>query len=256
VSLPEVLTNGKTWQVLQGDCLEVMKTLPDASVDAVVTDPPYGINTKSDGLGKLSPWADLCNSAYWYAAWIAECRRLLKPTGCLWSCLNWRSLVTFQKATCDARWSIESVLVWDKDWPSTASPKALRPCYEMVALWAMPNFSLLDRSARDILQVKWSGHKPHGHPAEKPVELMAFCIKHGSPAGGTVLDPFTGSGTTGVAALQTGRRFLGIELDPGYFAVAEKRVRDAATNGPLFAAASTVSDERTLFDSGCSNGDV
>jgi len=223
----------------QGDCLDVLRTLPAGCVDAVVTDPPYGVNTKSDGMDKLSPWADLCNSAYWYAAWIGECRRVLKLTGCLWSCLNWRSLVTFQKAACDLRWPIESLMVWDKRWIGPGGPKGLRPSYEMVALWAEPNFSIEDRSIPDVQRFKWSSMKPHGHPAEKPEGLMRFCIENGCPEGGIVLDPFAGSGTTGVACVQTGRRFIGVELDAGYFEVARRRIMAAQPEAPLFAAEST-----------------
>jgi tRNA G10 N-methylase Trm11 len=100
-------------------------------VDAVITDPPYGINTKSDGSGKLSPWGDLCNSAFWYAEWLRLCRGPLaagKPAGCLWTCLNWRSLVTFQKAALRRlAWAIESLLVWDKKWIGPGGSRGLRP---------------------------------------------------------------------------------------------------------------------------------
>lgn len=81
--------------VMQGDCLELLKDIPDGSVDMVLTDPPYMINTKSTGAGKLNPWGDYCNAAFWYAEWMRQARRILKDTGCLWSFLNWRSFVTF-----------------------------------------------------------------------------------------------------------------------------------------------------------------
>ncbi len=217
-----------SWAIHNVDCLDFLRTLPDGSVDAVVTDPPYGINTKSDGNGKLNPWADLCNSAFWYREWIGECRRLLKPTGMLWSCLNWRSLVTFQKAACDAGWPIESLLVWDKDWIGPGGPRGLRPSYELVALWAMPEFSIPDRGLYDIQTFKWSGHKPNGHPAEKPVPLFEWLLNcQGQRDDCTVLDPFAGSGTTGVACIQTGRNFIGCEIDPGYAEIARRRCKEA-----------------------------
>jgi site-specific DNA-methyltransferase (adenine-specific) len=215
-------------RIILGDCLDTLRAMEAGSVDAVVTDPPYGINTKSDGNGKTSGWPDLCNAALWYATWISESRRVLKAGGSLWSCLNWRSLPTFQKAACDLRWPIESLMVWDKGWIGTSGPKGLRPSYEMVALWAMPDFRLRDRSAADVQRFKWCGHKPNGHPAEKPVPLAEFCIRHACPEGGTVLDPFMGSGTTGVACLQTDRNFIGIELDPAYYRIARRRLEEAA----------------------------
>lgn len=159
-------------QLYQGDCLELMQSIPDGSVDMVLTDPPYMINTKSTGGGKLNPWADYCNAAFWYAEWIRQAKRILRETGCLWSFLNWRSFVTFQKAACDTGWPIESVLVWDKCWIGPGGSKGLRPSYELVALWAMPNFKIENRGLYDIQRFKCSSVKPHGHPAEKPVELV------------------------------------------------------------------------------------
>jgi DNA modification methylase len=215
-----------------GDCLEILPTLP--KVDAVITDPPYGINTKSDGSGKLSPWGDLCNSAYWYAAWITEARRRLQPTGALWTCLNWRSLVTFQKAACDIGWPIESLMVWDKQWIGPGGQRGLRPSYELVALFANPDFAILDRGLPDVQQFPVGSFKPNGHPAEKPVSLMSFLVKHSGT--GTVADCFMGSGTTGVAAVAAGRPFIGIEQDAKWFDIACKRIEQAYAQRPLFEA--------------------
>lgn len=215
-----------------GDCMEILPTL--GLVDAVITDPPYGINTKSDGDGKLNPWADLCNSAYWYTAWIAECHRRLQPHGCLWTCLNWRSLVTFKKAALDARWAIESLMVWDKCWIGPGGSRGLRPSYELVALMARERFSIDDRGLPDVQRFKWSSLKPNGHPAEKPIDLMRFLVTNSTKEGAVVLDPFLGSGTTGVAALETGRQFIGIEHDPAWFDAACQRLDNSLRQAPLF----------------------
>jgi site-specific DNA-methyltransferase (adenine-specific) len=202
------------------DCREVLPQLQP--VDLVLTDPPYMINTRSDGMGKLSPWADLCNAAYWYAAWISECKAKLKHNGALWSFLNWRSMVTFQKAACDIAWPIESVLVWDKCWIGPGGQKGLRPSYEMVALWAMPNFTIDDRGLPDIQRFKWSSIKPSGHPAEKPQDLMSWLITISKVT--SVLDPFAGSGTTLRAAKDLGIKSIGIEIEEKYCEIAAKRL--------------------------------
>jgi DNA modification methylase len=220
-------------EVIQGDCLEVLRTLPDGSVDAVVTDPPYGINTKSDGMGKLNPWADLSNAALWYSAWLRECRRIVKPTGCVWSCMNWRSLPTFQKASCDLGWPIESLLVWHKDWIGPGGSRGLRPSYEMVALWCGEQFSVANRGLPDVQTFKWCGHKPTGHPAEKPTTLLSWLmVASGLQVGSVVLDPFCGSGSTGVAAVTSGCDFVGIELDERWAASSRRRIAEA-TSGLL-----------------------
>ena len=214
-------------KLLNGDCLDLMGGVSDNSVDLVLTDPPYMINTKSTGGGKLDPWADYCNAALWYTEWIRQARRVLKPTGSLWSFLNWRSMVTFQKAAATLGWPIESLLVWDKCWIGPSGPKGLRPRYELVALWAMPDFKIEDRSLPDIQSFKWSSTKPHGHPAEKPVDLMKWIIEHATNEGDVVLDMFMGSGTTGEAAVQLGRDFIGMEMNEAFFEVAGRRIREA-----------------------------
>ena len=220
MSLPTPYYDVDGITIYHGDCREILPYLP--KVDLVLTDPPYGINTKSDGMGKLSPWADLCNSAFWYADWIKTCRSRLRQNGCLWTFLNWRSMVTFQKASCDVGWPIESLLIWDKCWIGPGGQKGLRPSYEMVALFAMPHFSIDDRGLPDIQRWKWSSIKPNGHPAEKPIEGMAWLIN--ISGGDTILDPFMGSGTTLVAAKQLGRKAIGIEIEEKYCQIAVKRL--------------------------------
>ncbi len=219
-----------------GDCLEGLRQLvPAASVSACVTDPPYGINTKSDGMGKLNPWADICNSAFWYAEWFRVVASRLRPDGCMWTCLNWRSLATFTKASCDASWPIESLLVWDKKWIGPGGPRGLRPSYELVALFACEHFAIPDRGLPDVQAFKWGSSKPSGHPAEKPVDLMRFLVRHSSPEAGLVIDPFMGSGTTGEAALSLGRRFIGFESDPKWFDAACRRIEDSLRQQVMFA---------------------
>lgn len=212
--------------LLQGDCLELIKSIPSGSIDMVLTDPPYMINTKSAVGAKINPWADYCNASFWYSEWIKEARRILKDTGCLWSFLNWRSFVTFQKAACDVRWPIESLLVWDKKWIGPGGTKGLRPSYELVALWAMERFKIENRGLSDIQRFQWSSKKPHGHPAEKPIGLMAWIIENATRPGDTVCDLFMGSGTTGAACVNLGRNFIGMELDQGYFEMAKRRIEE------------------------------
>lgn len=185
------------------------------------------INIKSDSKGKVNPWADCCNAACWYTAWINKAREHLTPDVCLWVCLNWRGIATLQKASCDVRWPIESLLVWDKSMFGYGTFKGLRPTYELVALFAMPDFKIPNRSLSDIQQFKWVGKKPSGHPAEKPESLMRFLIENSTQPGDTVLDMFAGSGTTGSAAIHAGRNFIGIEQDKKWCDYAKRRCEDA-----------------------------
>lgn len=210
-----------------GDCLDILPTLPDGSVSAVICDPPYGINTKSDGKGKFNPWADRVNAARWYREWFAEARRLLTDSGCFLAFLNWRSIVTYQKAAADLGWPMESLVIWDKCSLGVGTMRGFRPSYEMIALWAMPDFYIADRRIADIYRCKWTGHKPSGHPAEKPVSLLKFLVENVTNPNDTVVDAFMGSGTTGIACVQSGRKFIGIEMDERYYKIARQRIEEA-----------------------------
>lgn len=209
------------------DCLEGLREIPDKSVDLIVTDPPYGIGIKSQGgkTSKLNPWADICNASLWYTAWMRECQRILKDDGALWSFINWRYLPTLTKAGMDMGWQAESLLIWDKAFPGVGGQKGLRPSYEMVALFAMPDFRIPNRSVLDIQRFKWSTTKPTGHPAEKPLDLIRWLIQTSDKSGGrVVLDPFVGSGTTGAAAVLEGDHYIGFELDPNWVEKAQQRI--------------------------------
>ena len=227
-----VIGNAELWH---GDCLEILPGLP--RLGAVITDPPYSINTKSDGSGKLSPWGDLVNSAHWYAAWMREARGRLAQDGALWTCLNWRSMVTFQKAACDLAWPIDSLMVWDKRWIGPGGVRGLRPSYELVALFGMPGFAIKDRGLPDVQPFPVGSYKASGHPAEKPVALLDFLVKH-TPAD-LVCDPFMGSGTTAVACAAAGRSFIGIEMDRRWFDLTCERISRAQAQGSLLQLDST-----------------
>lgn len=223
---------GKRWAIYNADALDWLAQTSDDAFDVIVTDPPYSINTKSDGSGKLNPWADFCNAALWYTTWLRQARRVLRPHGALWSCLNWRSQVPFQKAACDARWPIESMLVWHKDFIGTGGNTGLRPSYEQVALWLRETGAVSNRSLSDVQTFPWSTVKPTGHPAEKPVPLFQFCIEAVVPPGDRVVaDPFMGSARSGVAALGLGLSYVGCELDEAWCEKAARWLLDEERGG-------------------------
>jgi site-specific DNA-methyltransferase (adenine-specific) len=205
-----------------GDALDLLPTFPVGAADLCVVDPPYMIGVASSGSDKLNPWADLCNGARFFEPIIRQLRRITYPRGAVWWFCNWRGLPSIQKAAFDAGWKIESLLVWDKCWIGPGGQRGLRPSYELVALMAHDDFALPNRGLPDIWQSPVSSQKPNGHPAEKPIDLCRRLIRE-SP-GSTVLDPFMGVGTSGVAALAEGRKFIGVEIDGGWFAAAGRRI--------------------------------
>lgn len=230
-----VIGNAELWQ---GDCLEVMAELPPMSVDAVITDPPYMIGAIStgDASAKAGGWADMENSAWWYAEWLKLARRSLKHDGFCCVFGNWRSLPTLLYAFSKIKWQVDSLLIWDKEWIGPAGPRQLRPTYEVVLFAGMPEAKIDNRSASDIYRCRWmaGNSKTTEHAAEKPVDLMRHLIRLTTNEGDTVLDCFMGSGTTGVAAHLEGRRFIGIEREHEYFhGIAVPRVRGSQAQQAL-----------------------
>jgi DNA modification methylase len=215
--------------IILGDCLDVLRELPDNSIDSVVTDPPYiiGAISVSNPKSKAGTWADMENSAYWFSAWMRECKRVLKPTGYLLCFGNWRSIPVLIRAFSLAEIPATSCLVWDKGWIGTSAQNQLRPRYEIVMFSAMSDGKIKDRSAPDIYFCKWQAGnmKTTKHPSEKPVELMQYLIRLVTSPGGIVLDPFAGSGSTLVAAKREGFQYIGIEREAEYVEIAKARVK-------------------------------
>ena len=211
-----------------GDALEI---LGDVRADVCIADPPYNFSTSSNGV-KHQFWPDAVNSSRWFRDVLGLTKIALRHRGGIWQFLNWRTFIPFQKAVWDVGLKIDSVLVWDKQWIGPGGDVGLRPAYELVGLVTLNGWKLPNRSLPDIWQCQWSSQRPNGHPAEKPEALVARLITE-SP-GETILDPFMGSGTTGVAALKAGRTFVGIELDEIWFDAACRRIEQAQRQPDLF----------------------
>lgn len=212
--------------IYHGDALELLPALRlGSAIDLFVTDPPYVIGAVSAGnmATKAGGWGDMMNSSRWFRDWYVMARRMLKPTGAMWTFCNWRSLPVVMKAAFDAEWSLASTLVWHKDWIGPGGSVGLRPSYEMVALLPGPEFSIEDRGIPDVMTYKWASFKPNGHPAEKPVALLSRLITESVRGPALVLDPFLGSGSTLIAAKTLGHRAVGIETDEKWCEVAARR---------------------------------
>ena len=189
-------------QLYLGDCLEVKKSMPDKSVDAVITDPPYGLDKKWTG-GTWFTRGVYKDGVSWDKKVPTEIILSLTkyPVCVIWG----GNYYELPPARC---W-----LLWDK-------PNAVPTMGQFEMAWTN-----LDKPSNKF------SHSVNGwkreHPTEKPVALMKWILEKYTHEGDTILDPFMGSGTTGVACVQTGRNFIGIEIDPTYFAIAERRIKEA-----------------------------
>lgn len=206
----------------QGDCIEILPALRDAKV--IIADPPYMMASASTPQTK--GYGDKLNNSRWYQSLLESSALALNLSGgALWVFNYWRSFSTLDMAAAQANWPIESLLVWNKNWIGPGTMVGLRQSYELCALFAHGDFAIKDRSLRDIWTVPWSATKPHGHPAEKPEDLMVQLLEaSGAAAGDLVIDPCTGSGTVLAAARKMGIKSIGIETERKWLEVACSRI--------------------------------
>ena len=211
-----------------GDCLEVMKSIPDGSVDAVVTDPPYFqpaahyVPARGDKPRKKLI-GDMSVLEAFFGLFIAEAMRIVSPDGFAYIFCDGQS---YPIAFTGLYPHVKNVrpLVWDK--AVSFNGYTWRHQHELIAFGERDLSPRIPTGDGDILRFRAVKVDARAHPAEKPIDLLVALVSK-TKEGGTVLDPFMGSGTTGVACVQTGRNFIGIEIDPGYFAVAKKRIAEA-----------------------------
>ena len=203
-----------------GDCREILPTLP--KVDAVITDPPYGIDYIAS-TPNASTHLKIANDDG-----SLDLRYLLEMD-C--SVIAWGANCYPDQLPHRGRW-----LCWDKRGGSSAADKMLGSPFELAWTNKKNGYGAMLRLLHGGVVNNDQANLARVHPTQKPIALMAWCIKQaGNPE--TILDPFMGSGTTGVAAMQLGRKFIGIEIEPKYFDIACERIENAQRQQTLFAAA-------------------
>jgi hypothetical protein len=214
----EHLADGVT--LYNADCRDVLPGI--GRVDAVVTDPPYGIGEKMQGgtWGAAEKYADFRR---WDVAPSADNLALLRamaPAVVLWG----GNYFDAPAARC---W-----LIWDKT-------NSVQTMADVELAWT--NFDRPAKRFRGSVGVhEW------GHPTEKPLDLMKWCILQIPPPATLILDPFMGSGTTGVAAVKLGRKFIGIEIEPKYFDIACRRISEALKQPDMFIEKPKPAKQETL----------
>jgi modification methylase len=242
-------------RILVGDCVEIMNALPEASVDMVFADPPYNLqlggelhrpnNTRVDGVD--DEWDHFDGFAQYddfTRAWLAAARRVLKPDGTLWVIGSYHNIYRVGALLQDMGFWMLNDVVWRKTNPmpnfrgrrftnahetliwcarsqdskyrfNYDAMKALNDDLQMRSDWLLPLCTGAER-------LKIDGKK--AHPTQKPEQLLYRVVLSASEVGDVILDPFFGSGTTGAVAKKLGRHYIGIERDPGYARLAEKRL--------------------------------
>jgi DNA modification methylase len=211
-----------------GDCLTIAPTLE--GVDAVISDPPYGMDWDTDhtrfASGRRAPEGARRNrKSFQKHKPIANDDRPFDPTP--W--LAWEKVVLFGSNHFGARLPVGTKLIWIKR-NDEAFGSFLSDAEEA---WMKGGHGIYCK--RDLSSGAKNQYDPRLHPCEKPVTIMAWVMEKAKvPEGATVLDPYMGSGSTIIAAIRTGRRAIGIELDPGHYATAVERIKNELAQGDLF----------------------
>jgi DNA modification methylase len=215
--------------IVQGDCLSVLKTLPSNSVDAIITDPPYGISYHGTRRKDKARWfAQIANDNAPYIWWLHDAARILKPTGALLCFTRYDTEEAFRFAARLAGLDPKTQIVWDKGVHAVGDCRGdfgLR--HENIIFATKGQFAFPGHRPVSVIRVPRIASSRLTHPNEKPVELLLGLVEAVTRPGDLILDPFLGSGTTAVAAKMARRRYFGVEIDNGYLRAA--RARLAAT---------------------------
>lgn len=216
-------------ELYQGDCLELTKDIPDRSIDMVLTDPPYGIDYQSQWKKNKADWMPkIIGDKKPFVAFIPQIKRILRPSGCIMIFTRWDTQQKFIDVMAQSGLRVKSVLIWDKQIHGMGDLKrSYARRYESILFHSGGGFQFNGKRPQDIVSVRRVLPQNLLHPNEKPVELLETLIHQCTREGASVLDLFMGSGSTGVACVNTGRSFIGMELDPGYFETAKRRIEEA-----------------------------
>ncbi|MEM9128596.1 MAG: DNA methyltransferase [Pseudomonadota bacterium] len=205
-----------TEQILHGDCVQVMQTMPTHSIDLIVTDPPYGVRYR-DRTGR-----QVANDhgLEWVVPAYQEMYRLLKQNSICISFYGWNRIEVFMNAWKRAGFTPVSHIVWRKGYSSKVG--FVKASHEQAYVLAKGRPPMPRNPLWDVQRWHYTGNEHH--PTQKSVEIIRPLIESFSRPGDVVLDPFAGSGSTPLAADVCGRHGLGIELDATHCDVARTRL--------------------------------
>ena len=250
----------KPYRLYNGDCFKILEDFPSETFDMIFADPPYmlsngGITCQNGKMvsvnkGKWDKSKGIEEDFEFHKKWLALCKRLLKPNGTLWVSGTYHSIYTCGFAMLLLNYHILNDISWFKP---NASPnlscKYFTASHESL-IWARKNKNVKHyfnyeamkngdftkdfiKKPNTQMRSVWAISTPQSqekifgkHPTQKPLALLERIIEASTQEGDLILDPFMGSGTTGVAAVKLNRRFVGIDVEKEYFELAEKRISD------------------------------
>lgn len=220
MAIRRVMDGKARWHVAHGDCLDVLRDIPAETVDSIITDPPYGIDYRS------RTHKPIANDKSPFVWWLHDAYRVLRDGSGLLCFCRWDVQEDFRRAVEWAGFRVRSQVVWDRVSHGMGDTRAMfSPRHDVLWFATKGRFAFPGKRPASIIAASRSNRPIH--PTEKPVDLMRQLVRAITPDDGLVLDPCAGSGATGVGAIAEGRRFVGVELDEGYVALARKRLAGA-----------------------------
>lgn len=215
-TIPTTQQNSFTNRLLHGDCIDIMRQMPSNSVDFVLTDPPYLVNYRDRDGRTIQNDAN----ADWLKPAMVQAYRVLKQDRVAIMFYGWTKVDAFFEAWRSAGFQPVGHIVFRKTYSSKT--RFLRYQHEQAYLLAKGRPPLPKQPLGDVMEMPYSGNKLH--PTQKPIQALAQLIRSFTLQAETVLDPFAGSGSSCAAALLTGRKYIGVEMDDEYHANACARM--------------------------------
>jgi site-specific DNA-methyltransferase (adenine-specific) len=213
-----------------GDCLELMREIPDKSIDMVLTDPPYLMNYRSNRRVKSDKFKRIENDKNSYeliSDYIKECQRILKDDSAIYMFCSWHK-VDFFKQEFEKCFTLKNIIVWNKNNHGSGDLKgSYAPKHEFILFGHKGRSLFKNKRVPDVIDCAKIPSPKLTHPTEKPLDLLKTFILNNSDNGGVVFDGFAGTGSTALAAKELNRRFLLIELEQEYVNIANERIKQA-----------------------------
>lgn len=239
-------------KIICGDAVGVMKKIPDRSIDLVITSPPYNIkNSTGNGLkdGRGGKWAnaglqkgyanyDDCMPHKEYVEWqkrvLGEMMRLISGTGAIFYNHKWRVQDGLLQDRQDivGGFPVRQIIIWKRKGGINFNPSYFLPTYEVIYVIAKPEFKLVQKANASGDVWDFTQEMKNKHPAAFPVNLIDRIVS--ATDAKIILDPFMGSGTTAISALNFKRNYIGIDISPEYCKMAQKRINDYLLQKKLF----------------------
>ena len=221
------------YNIYCGDCLNYMKKIPSESINLIVTDPPYLINYQSSRRIKKEKFEKIkndVNSQQLICDYFEECNRILKNNTAIYCFCSWHH-IDFFKQEFEKHFKLKNIIVWNKNNHGSGDLKgAYAPKHELILFGHKGRTLLREKRISDVIECEKINSSNLTHPTEKPTKLIEIFIKQSSDIDDIIFDGFMGSGSTGVACINTNRKFIGCELDENYFKIAEQRLKNTIKN--------------------------